>query len=57
MNQIKNEPIIALANEHPKQSIQLSLCHSISRQEKKQNLVARWLLDENAKLYCQWLLE
>jgi hypothetical protein len=57
MNQIKNEPIIALANEHPKQSVQFSLCHSISRQEKKQNLVARWLLDENARLYCQWLLE
>ncbi|NJK66817.1 MAG: hypothetical protein HC789_10030 [Microcoleus sp. CSU_2_2] len=30
---------------------------AVPKAPKKHRLVARWLTDENRKLYCQWMIE
>ncbi len=30
---------------------------AIAKKNRKQRLVARWQIDRNSKLYCQWVLE
>jgi hypothetical protein len=50
----KQMEIIAIANSDALAKAELS--QSIANPPQKR-LVARWLVDENSKLYCQWIIE
>lgn len=45
----KNKPASAISKN--------SMIESSSSDQPKKPLVAKWLLDENSSLYCQWIKE
>lgn len=55
MIKLASEKPAILSSTFQKQTTLLSLLNSDSLPEKSQKLIAQWVIDENSKLYCQWV--